>query len=187
MTTLNYTEQLVVEHCCNCGMAFAMASGPAASAVDCAETWERRPDAFRPAAGGTPFQPRPQSSPADVEAAVTATAAGERPAPAALSPAGAGQPASDGDCSPAVASGRADEPKPGGVNPSYLAEVPAGQELRALSPAGHPADHLANLLREAAYGIRMLAGTRETDLGRDYWLRVAADLDVATSGLPKEL
>lgn len=24
MTTLNYTEQLVVEHCCSCGMAFAM-------------------------------------------------------------------------------------------------------------------------------------------------------------------
>lgn len=24
MTTLEYTEQLIVEHCCNCGMAFAM-------------------------------------------------------------------------------------------------------------------------------------------------------------------
>ncbi|MEC4836842.1 hypothetical protein R2362_20105 [Mycobacteroides chelonae] len=24
MTTLQYTEQLYVEHCCNCGMAFAM-------------------------------------------------------------------------------------------------------------------------------------------------------------------
>lgn len=26
MTPLNYTEQLVVEHCCDCGMAFAMAA-----------------------------------------------------------------------------------------------------------------------------------------------------------------
>ncbi|MDP7703233.1 hypothetical protein [Mycobacterium sp. TY815] len=109
------------------------------------------------------------------------------PALGSLPPAAsAGPQTSAGDCSPTEGPG-AGSAITGQPKSASAAEVPAGSELRAHNPAGHPSLTVGEL-EDAAYAVRRHVEDRiapSSEIGTDAWTRLAEKLEAAAGAVTR--